>query len=54
MLTVPASDRDIRKEAKSLEAAGKKLAASPKSARKYLRDHGFIRKDGSLTKKYGG
>jgi len=48
------SDKEVRLEAKALESAGKKLVASKKAARTYLRENGFIRKDGTLTKKYGG
>ncbi|MBC2601165.1 hypothetical protein [Puniceicoccus vermicola] len=48
------SDKEVRQEAKSLESVGKKLVASKKVARSYLHKNGFIRKDGKLTKKYGG
>ncbi|MCC5790405.1 MAG: hypothetical protein JJT75_12275 [Opitutales bacterium] len=48
------SEKEIRRETKALKTAGKKLVVSKKAARAYLLENGFIRKDGKLTKKYGG
>jgi len=48
------SEKEIRREAKALKAAGKKHVINKRAAREYLLENGFIRKDGTLTKKYGG
>jgi hypothetical protein len=46
------SKSEVQKEIKAMEAAGKKIRASKKSARAYLVKYGFITKDNALHPNY--
>lgn len=48
------SEDEVRREVEALQIAARKIIRSKDAARKYLRENGFIRKDGTLTKRYGG
>jgi hypothetical protein len=46
------SEQQMRQELRALRAAGKRVNATPGSARAFLRKHGFLTKDGKLHPQY--
>lgn len=48
------SAREAKREIEGLRRAGKKIRQTPETAKAFLIKHGFITKEGRLTKRYGG
>jgi len=46
------SKKQIRKEITAMKQAGKRINASPETARAFLFKHGFITKDSKLHRRY--
>ena len=46
------SKQEIKKELRAMKAVGKRINATPASAKAFLRKHGFITKDGQLHQRY--
>ena len=51
---VPRSKAEIERDIAAIEKGSKKIMRSKKAARAWFVKHGFITKDGKLTKRYGG
>jgi predicted ATP-dependent serine protease len=51
---VPRSAAEVDRDIAAIERGSKKLMRSKKRARAWFIKHGFITKDGKLTKRYGG
>jgi hypothetical protein len=46
--------REAKREIEALRRTGKKIRKTPETAKAFLIKHGFITKEGRLTKRYGG
>ena len=46
------SKEQVRQEIRAMKAAGKRVNASPASAKAFLLKHGFITKNGQLHRRY--
>ena len=48
------STEETKRMIKKMDAWTKEIAAKPGAAKRFLVKHGFITKNGKLTKRYGG
>jgi len=53
-IMVTMSEKEVVNMVKDMKAWGKKIAATPETARKALLEMGIIDKNGKLSKNYGG
>jgi hypothetical protein len=51
---VPRSKTEVDRDIAAIDRAAKRILQSKKTAKAWLVKHGFITKDGNLTKRYGG
>jgi len=51
---VTMSGKEAKEMVKEMKEWGKKIAATPESARKALQEMGILDKQGKLSKNYGG
>jgi hypothetical protein len=51
---VPRSKAEVDRDIAAIEKGTKKILRSKKTARAWLVKHGFITRNGRLTKRYGG
>ncbi|MEI6702048.1 MAG: hypothetical protein WCL71_00760 [Deltaproteobacteria bacterium] len=48
------SEQEIKKMVKDMKVWGKKIAATPETAKQALYEMGIVTKSGKLSKNYGG
>jgi hypothetical protein len=46
------SEKQVKTEIRAMKSAAKEISVSTKTAREFLRRHGFITKDNSLHQRY--
>ncbi len=51
---VPRSKAEVDRDIAAIKRASKRIFRSKKTAKAWFVEHGFITKDGKLTKRYGG